>query len=206
MSYRLIHRLLLIGGALSVILACNLTSPTPASWARSQPTPTLPPSPSPTPYTPSPGARVTPATASPTLRPIPNVPLTEIGPWLLVLQNDGLLVMNPDGSGQIHLAFPGLIDVHVSPVDGFIALRTREKPGADQVMLRLVKLPEGRVELVTTMSSPAPAKLLSPRDERAISWSPDGRFLAFEATPTSGNRRVTSVRHAQSTHSTRCDG
>jgi len=189
-------------------LACSLSAPTPAAWALT-PTaqslaetaaalsatrqamtvvlPTLALSPTPTLFLPSPTA--------------PDTPLLAAGPWLIYLTDQGktLVVRNPDGSGRAAFAISPLVDVQdlragAAPRGGWVAVRTGQASGYKDLNLDLIHLPDGKVDRLAGLLSPdlaqrvksapgshpeeAALALLQPG---ALSWSPDGRYLAFVA-------------------------
>jgi hypothetical protein len=188
-------------------LACNLTNPTPAAWAltptaRSQAqtatayaadqvntlqSPNLvPPTPTPTPPL---------ATLTPTP---PANGLSKSGPWLVypAEAGQGLVAFNPDGSQPTRIALPDLVDNSdladgLSPTGGYLVVRAGLPGSPEGLGLYLLQFPEGRLQKLTSLLTPAieqqakanPAELpdviraaLAPH---ALSWSPDGRYLAF---------------------------
>jgi len=200
------------GLVLLASLACDLTNPTPAAWAltpiaRSQAltataftadleatlqSPNLvPPTATPTPP---------PATVTPTLpaNGYPSNGMVKSGPWLVYPAEDGqgLVVFNPDGSQPTRLALPALVDASdlvdgLSPTGGWLALRAGRPGSAEGLGLYLLQLPEGRLQRITALLTPAleqqakekpvdtPDVIRAALAPHALNWSPDGHYLAF---------------------------
>ncbi|NIS81229.1 MAG: hypothetical protein GTO14_13730 [Anaerolineales bacterium] len=133
--------------------------------------------------------------------PRADMPLSDRGPWLTYIHEEGIVAVNPDGTGRTLLAPPPMasaaavsfdIPGGIAPVGSWLALRVErvQAPGWD---LKLLHLPDGQVRTITPLLSPELERQL--RDgsidldlrnaifwERdALRWSPDGRYLAFIA-------------------------
>jgi hypothetical protein len=211
-------------------LACSLAAPTPAAWVltptararaaaetilagtRQAAEATLP-------------VTVTPSvTAQPTVTPtLPPSQLTTAGPWLLYLaqQGDQLVARNADGSAPLHLEIPPLLDAQdikngQAPDAVHLAVRAARQPDYSDLALYLIELPSGRVRFLTPLfdstlqqqvsgstNLPVTAAVVMRPD--SLSWSPDGRYLAFTAAldgPSSDlylyDNRDGSIRHLTS--------
>ena len=197
---------LLIAGLLVLAqIACVLSNPTPAVWsltptaqaraargtalaqtqaADNQPLPTFTLTPSLVPLTPTP----------------PTTTLLDTGPWLVYPSDGGksLVALNPDGSSLTRIALPPLIDVSdlgtaISPQGGLVALRTGQRSSYSDLKLVLLRLPTGAIETLSPLLSTYLQNLVNggeggdrPRlaaqavcGRNTLSWSPDGRYLAF---------------------------
>ncbi len=130
-----------------------------------------------------------------------DVPLSANGPWLTYVTEEGILAVNPDGTGRTLLAPPPLASVAVGTFDipngiaphgRWLAFRV-ERVDASGWDLNLLHLPDGHVRTVTALLSPELERqfregsleldvenaIFWERD--ALQWSPDGRYLAFIA-------------------------
>ena len=164
----------------------------------------VPPSKTPTlssPLTPARTATVTllpgpTATHTPSLSP--QVSLSANGPWVLIMNQDGIWAANGDGEGLTHLSQDVVLYRAVAVSGSWIAYATEreEEPGPEgrgDLVLRVMSLPEGIIQTVTdlqirNMTSDSPDDLQFSADQvyRAlafegggIAWSPDGTELAF---------------------------
>jgi dipeptidyl aminopeptidase/acylaminoacyl peptidase len=142
------------------------------------------------------------------------VPLNEVGPWLLGVADEGVVAMNPDGTGRTVL-FSGELDRDppvwlnlwwdaASTDTGWIAVRAPGDEGSNgSPRLLLARLPGTEPIREIPILSPEHAARMQDLDEdgssnlwsadeylalhgegsfRTLSWSPDGRLLAFVAT------------------------
>jgi len=190
-------------------LACTLTSPTPASWAgtptaQSQaktetvaaqtaqslfsddsteiPFPELP----------------TETESTNTPSPLPSVD----GPWLIFPMSNGRGIEAFDVEAQVSIEvdlpqpiiFADLLDGR-SPGGGTLMIRAGSPENLDELALYQVKLPEAEVTKITPLLSlRLQRQIVNQESNRALetfqavtrephglSWSPDGRFLAFSA-------------------------
>jgi len=124
--------------------------------------------------------------------------LSQAGPWVIIPSNDGIWGMNPDGSGLTRLfhgklAAPYDFNTAIAPGGTKLAFVTADTIDTLQgLQLMLLSLPDGKVETITPLTSPAmepPAKIeiCDPRFEAAravtigngLAWSADGENLAF---------------------------
>ena len=156
-----------------------------------------------------PGTRVPPATLRATPAPFrPTSQASESTPWLVFSRADGKTLFavrtgpgSTAGATPIELPDPLLsasdLRAGASPTAGLLAVRTApgEGPGPRKGMaLRLVDLAAGSVSEISPLLSPAlekqweasspgqpPAPASAVMDENSLSWSPDGRYLAFIA-------------------------
>lgn len=143
--------------------------------------------------------------------PTAEVPLNATGPWLVGSGSDGMIAMNPDGTGREVLfgsasqgpdsrASDLWWDEEVSSA-GWVAVRAASGEGtADPPRLLLARLPTTRLEKELPILSPDLAAKMLELDETGtrkvrsedvylsihgagfldgLSWSPDGRTLAF---------------------------
>ena len=189
-------------------LACTLTSPTPASWSG---TPTAQaqaktetsvaqtaqalfgddPTEIPFPELPTENGR--------TKTPTP--PLALDGPWLVFPKPEGTGLEAYDVEAKITLEidlpqpiyFSDLLDGR-SPQDGTLMIRAGSPENLDELALYQVDLPEAEVtrispllslslqrQIVNQQSNRAVETLQAVTRENSLSWSPNGRFLAFAA-------------------------
>jgi WD40 repeat protein len=120
------------------------------------------------------------------------------GPWLLIVAEDGMWAVNPDGSGLTSLTDELPITAQdlrksASPSGGAFALVTTTNPDKmANLTLKLLHLPDGDLEIVTPLTSdetePGPDALPGSEDYEVVfglsgmqnlAWSPDGDQLAF---------------------------
>lgn len=127
----------------------------------------------------------------PSTKSIPEAPLSDVGPWVLIRGEQGLWTANPDGSGlsYIYEVWPEQLTIG-SRHAAFI----EETAGyyGHGLTLKMFSLPGGEVETITellTESTEPTLEVLSSYDERIaiynalitdnLEWSPDGTRLAF---------------------------
>jgi hypothetical protein len=144
---------------------------------------------------------VTPSvTSQPTVTPTPPPSqLSADGPWLLHLAQQGsqLVARNADGSAPLRLDIPPLLDAHDlkngQAPDGInLVVRAARQPDYSDLALYVIELPSGRARFLTPLfettlqqrvsgsaSPPLTAAVVMRPD--SLSWSPDGRYLAFTA-------------------------
>jgi dipeptidyl aminopeptidase/acylaminoacyl peptidase len=189
-------------------LACSLAAPTPAAWAL---TPTAKAvEETATAFAASQQAADVPlATITPSETPTPLAPTATVtvggllpsGPWLLYTSDEGkaLVLLNADGSGRTVIPISPLLDTRdlqdgLSPQGSWLAIRTRQGLDNYGLNLDLIHLPDGKMERITPLvaadlqeraksapnSHPEEA-LKAAAEPGALSWSPDGRYLAFIA-------------------------
>jgi dipeptidyl aminopeptidase/acylaminoacyl peptidase len=183
-----IHPLGLAGLALLLAgLACTLGVPTPPP-ALHTPPPGLTPQISPTPPVES---RVTPTPGSGAPTATPAGSLTQPGPWLVTLAPGGTSLSIFDyagGSAQVAAASlldPSDLTAGAAASGGWLAVRTAG------LTLSLLHLPDGRFETLAALLPPgmqvsAPGAAgdvqMAVSQPGSLSWSPDGRYLAFVAS------------------------
>lgn len=136
--------------------------------------------------------------SDPTLGSIPSAPLSENGPWWVFSSDEGIWAVNPDGSGLTHLLERSVSEsksrvfrFEPSPAGGQIALIEIEDQWAlTAPTLSLLSLPEGELFPITRLHPETYDPDGYPDDFdrwaatgkwNAISWSPDGKRLAFNA-------------------------
>jgi hypothetical protein len=200
-------RTVLFLSASVVILGCSFISGlTSKSTEVPAPVPTqsvatqvLAPTDQPLPTASIPTNELVPTAASPTQESsvIPDRPLGA-GPWLLIVAEDGIWAVNPDGSGVTHLTGEVPITTQdlrrsASPRGGGFAFVTTTDPlNMANLTLKLLHLPDGNLEIVTALTSdetePGPDALPGSEDFDVVSalsglhnldWSPEGDQLAF---------------------------
>ncbi len=188
----------LIIGIFAALTACSPNTPTEAGESEIN-TPTPSSSPSPT------TAPIATASATPTsieVYTIPERPLSQSGPWLLVYEFSGIWALNADGSGLTRIvdwAAEGYPNYSVflapNPQDPIVAILAYDTTLINFPILTLVSLPSGEVIYSTPLLSDSIEETLSDSDgywqakdvfatvgpyNRPV-WSPDGRKLAFNA-------------------------
>jgi len=125
-------------------------------------------------------------------------PLSAFGPWLVYLTQEGIVVVNADGTGRTLLGPPPLKSVvsmtfdipnGLSPRGNVFAFRG-ERADSSGLDLILARLPDGPISALTPLIS---FELENQEDidididsavfweKDALRWSPDGRYLAFVA-------------------------
>lgn len=157
-----------------------------------------------------PAATATPtATPSPTIEPTPEelVPLNAAGPWLVGVGDEGVVAFNPDGTGRTrlfsaqfetapenwHLGFGGW-SYSISD-SAWVAVAAGARDDTDvEPRLLLGRLPGTEtVREIVLLSAEVEAQLvpdmvglwadihIAVEDLQPLSWSPNGRYLAFTA-------------------------
>jgi hypothetical protein len=132
-------------------------------------------------------------------------PLPAVGPWGLAVGNDGVWAFNPDGTGagllaRLHILAPANLET-AAGAGGRLALITAGADGWSELALVVVSLPEGQVNVVTSLlpagavindQSGAPllqtARLI--RGGHSLAWSPNGQRLAFTSAQNGGSARL----------------
>jgi Tol biopolymer transport system component len=128
----------------------------------------------------------------------PQVPLSANGPWVLILNYDGIWAANGDGDGLTHLTQDVVVSHAVAVSGRWIAYVTDRAADPDSesgegLVLRVLSLPEGMAQTVTdlqirnvTSDSPEDLQFAADQVYRAVvfeggglAWSPDGTKLAF---------------------------
>jgi hypothetical protein len=128
------------------------------------------------------------------------VALSSSGPWLVYLTQEGIVAVNPDGSGRTLLGPPPLrraaaltfdIPNGLSPRGNRLAFRA-DRADLSGLDLILARLPDGSFSALTPLisnelQSQGEANLDINIEKAvyweadALRWSPDGRYLAFVA-------------------------
>lgn len=172
-------------------LACGTISPPAATPQRTSALPGETARPTLPPTTPQAGP-----TAPPAPLPVPGGELSSDGPWLVFLTNQGLWVVNADGSGLAQLIdrtgaeFDHFIDGAVAASGGRLALVEVESFYAYSApRLELLTLPDSHVRQVTRL---VPEGFSVPQEDapsrdvynavslyNSLVWSPDMSQLAF---------------------------
>lgn len=132
---------------------------------------------------------------------LPPATLSPTGPWLVYASGTGIHVMNQDGTGPFIIAPPPLPEFPAMTFDlpsgiskscPYLALRS-DSPDGHGWILEVIHFPDLKIVMTTPLLSktnfPATMQMsdLSPDlvtailDADALSWSPDGRYLAFVA-------------------------
>ncbi len=126
--------------------------------------------------------------------------LTSGGPWLVYASGGGTLLeaVNSDGSGHMAIPADALLNASdlsdgASPHGGWLAVRTQGSQPGD-LALQILHLPDGTLKTITPLFSPDLQRLANTTAQDALpevfyavlqphtlSWSPDGRYLAFVA-------------------------
>ena len=126
-------------------------------------------------------------------------------PWLIFRVSNGLWIANPDGSALTQLSKEAILGpsdlTHgLSPDGKMLAFISGDPDSMHNLILSLMTLPDGKVKLVTTLTSKAtePGPWSGTLDAKtdavrsitevdSMAWSPDGKSLAFiglQAGPT----------------------
>ena len=118
---------------------------------------------------------------------IPDKPLSEDGPWLIIDSWQGLFALNPDGSGltqfveeMVESPFTGqLIASHRG---GYFAYQESSGDEVDTA-IHIVTFPSQKliadISLFTYSDTPDWNAVRAIKDEQSMAFSPDGRYLAF---------------------------
>lgn len=142
---------------------------------------------------------------TPTLIPesTPTVSVPSSGPWLVALTrgDNQLVAVSMDGSSEVKIRLPdGLpvwsardLTLGAAPHGGWLAVRTGNR-NYTNLKLNLVHLPDGAVKELTLLlsaenearvqaadPSSLPGAVLAVTQSDTLSWSPDGRYLAYIA-------------------------
>lgn len=147
--------------------------------------------------------------------------LSAAGPWWAFYSPEGIWAVNPDGSGLtlvLDRTARGLPNpayrLAPSPAGGLLALiEIDDRFGMSPPWLRLLNFPDGELTTVAQLhpefGATAPGEELTDRWAAAglwneLAWSPDGRWLAFNAVidGESGDLYLYSVEQAQLTRLT----
>ena len=181
-------------------MACTFLTPTPVAWSLTAtpgaPAPAVPTAPAqasrlptlpaPTPVTPAPGS------SAPSPTPV------QPGPWLVYSRDGGQPAAYDSTSGastrvtsSAPARFAGDLSSGVSPAGGWLAFRSGQQDLAD-LALDLVGFPGGEVRAHLPLLSASVLKKLQAAGSGALpdavaalaqpdglSWSPDGRYLAY---------------------------
>ncbi len=153
--------------------------------------------------------------------------LSQEGPWLIFFTGEGMWAdaiwsLNSDGSG-LTILVEGLIlmphdpKASISPNGGYLAFITARDRQYRGLELKLLKMPEGQVTSLTSLSSAAieselgadpaqtpPKSLLAITQKTNLAWSPEGRRLAFVGAQeaTSSDIYLYSIEEDRITHLT----
>ena len=133
--------------------------------------------------------------------------LSANGPWLVYNTDHGILAANADGAGRKLLtdttSLRSDLPEGTSSSGSWLALRTGDNPvegaatTAQTLMLSVLHLPDGQFKTITPLFSPEMDKAIRDAhgdrteaveagiaiafNRNTMSWSPDGRYLAFIA-------------------------
>ena len=185
------------------LTVCSCVAVQPIS-PTAEPVVEVPPSQTSTPLSPGTLTRTVTATLSPgpaatrTTPVSPQVPLSVSGPWVVILNQDGIWAVNEDGSGLTHLTQDVVLHHAVSVSGRWIAYVTDNEAESDPensggLALRVLSLPEGTTQTVTELQIPNVTRDSSEDlqfsadqvyravvfQEGGLAWSPDGSKLAF---------------------------
>jgi hypothetical protein len=186
----------LIIGILVIITSCSANTPTEVTRTESST-----PNPSPSPTT-APVAAATDTPVSSAAYIIPERPLSQSGPWLLVYEFSGIWALNADGSGLTKIVdwaaegFPNYsVFLAPNPREPITAVLAYDTTLFNFPVLTLVSLPSGEVIYKTRLLSDSIEAALSDSESywqakdifatvgpyNHPEWSPDGSKLAFNA-------------------------
>ena len=116
---------------------------------------------------------------------IPDMPLSDEGPWLIFSTPEGLFVMNPDGSGLTQFYFgpinsPWARQILISPHGGYLAYLVGESYDAT---LRINQFPWRTLITETPLLSYSDELDMDAMraivEQQSMAFSPDGQSLAF---------------------------
>jgi len=138
----------------------------------------------------NPAAEVSPTTEADTVIPdepqgIPDMPLSDDGPWWIFSDPEGLYAINPDGSGLTQFYYgptnsPWARQILVSPRGGHLAYLVGESFDAT---LKITQFPWRTLitekPLISYNSDPDMGAMRAIVEYKSLDFSPDGRFLAF---------------------------
>ena len=118
---------------------------------------------------------------------IPDKPLSEDGPWLIINSSQGLYALNPDGSGLTQ--FEDGMDAIPDPPQFAAAQRGRlfayHRNGGEKndTAVNIVDFPSlklvAEIPLFTYSDEPDWNALRAIQEYQSMAFSPDGRYLAF---------------------------
>jgi len=118
---------------------------------------------------------------------IPDKPLSEDGPWLIINSSQGLFAINPDGSGltqfvESMVQFPKPEQITAAQRGGYIAYHGSDGNENDTT-IHIVDFPSlelvAEIPLFTYSNEPDWNALRAIQEYQSMAFSPDGRYLAF---------------------------